>query len=273
MTHEQLRELLPAFALGALDVDEQREVSAHVATCGECAAEVAALGRVVEGIGLDAEPVTPPPALKGRVLARIENERAGKAASMSRMPVPQSPTARPLWAHGLALAASVALAVGASLYAWALRSEVVVLRQDVAATSDEAAKLRGELASLRRNWVEVTRAMDVLRAPDMLKVDLKGQANAPGANGRAFWSRTAGLTFTAGNLPALPEGRVYQLWTIKGTVATGAGVFTPDARGLASVTTTVAADAEMPDAFGVTIEPAGGSTTPTMPIVLVGASK
>lgn len=274
MTHEELRELLPAHALGALDVNDEREVAAHLETCVDCTAELATLGRVVSGIALDAAPVTPPPALKGRVLARIESERTGRAMAMERMPVarPAAP-AQPVWVQGFVLAASLMLAVGASLYAWSLRSELRVLRSDVAAMSEEAAKLRGELATLRTNWVEATKAMDVLRAPDMLKVDLKGQAGAEGASGRAFWSRTAGLTFTADNLPALPEGRVYQLWTIKGTVATGAGLFTPDARGAASVTTPVPAGAGAPDAFGVTVEPAGGSATPTMPIVMVGASK
>jgi len=274
MTHEQLRDLLPALSLGALDADERREVAAHVSTCAECAAELAALERVVDGIGLEAAPVTPPAALRGKVLARIEDERAGKVTAMSRMPVPaQIAQPRPLWAHGLALAASVAFAVGASLYAWALRSEIAILRQDVSATSDEASKLRGELATLRRNWVEVTKAMDVLRAPDMLKVDLKGQATLPSGTGRAFWSRSAGLMFTAEGLPALPQGKVYQLWTIRGSVATGAGTFVPDAAGAASVTAIVAAGAEVPDAFGVTIEPAGGSATPTMPIVMVGGTK
>jgi len=95
----------------------------------------------------------------------------------------------------------------------------------------------------------------------------------PSASGRAFWSRRAGLMFTAEGLTALPAGKVYQLWTIKGAVATGAGIFVPDAAGAASVTAAVAAGAPPPDAFGVTIEPAGGSATPTMPIVLVGASK
>jgi len=274
MTHEQLRDLLPALSLGALDADERREVAAHVSTCAECTAELAALERVVQGIALEAPPVTPPAALKGKVLARIEDERAGKVTAMSRMPVPaHMAQPRPLWAHGLALAASLALAVGASLYAWALKSEILILRQDVAATSEEASKLRGDLATLRRNWVEVTKAMDVLRAPDMLKVDLKGQATLPSGTGRAFWSRSAGLMFTAEGLPALPQGKVYQLWTIKGAVATGAGTFVPDAGGAASVTAIVAAGAEVPDAFGVTIEPAGGSATPTMPIVMVGGTK
>ncbi len=275
MTHDQLRDLLPALSLGALDADERRDVAAHVSTCAECAAELAALERVVAGVGLEGPPVTPPAALRGKVLARIEDERAGTVTPMARVPVqtPMRPPTRPLRTYGLALAASLALAVGASLYAWALRTEIALLREDVAAASGEAATLRGELASLRRNWVELTRVMNVLRAPDMLKVDLKGQATLPSGTGRAFWSRSAGLMFTAEGLPTLPPDRVYQLWTIKGAVATGAGTFVPDAAGAASVTASVAATAEVPDAFGVTIEPAGGSSTPTMPIVMAGGTQ
>ena len=204
----------------------------------------------------------------------LERVAAEPRSSMqARSPLPFAPKAerRSFSASRLALAASVTVAIGASFYALALRSEITSLRDSVATTAVEATRLRGELAQLRRNWVEVTRAMDVLKAPDMLKVDLKGQANMPGAAGRAFWSRTAGLMFTADRLPALPAGRVYQLWTITGTTATGAGTFTPDAQGAASVTAVVPPGAPVPDAFGVTIEPAGGSTTPTMPIVMVGA--
>jgi anti-sigma-K factor RskA len=273
MTHEELRDSLPAFALGALDADERHEVSAHLATCAGCAAELDRLGRVVEGIGLEATPVTPPAGLKHKVLERIANESRTPGQPRTRMVSMPLKARPPIWTRGLPLAASVILAAGATLYALAMRSELVTLRQDVAATTAEASRLRGELATLRRNWVEVTRAMNVLKAPDMLRVDLKGQTDAPAASGRAFWSRTAGLMFTADRLPALPAGRVYQLWTITGGAATGAGVFVPDATGAASVTSVVAADAPRPDAFGVTIEPAGGSATPTMPIVLVGASK
>jgi hypothetical protein len=173
----------------------------------------------------------------------------------------------------LALAASILVAAAASFYAFALRTEIRALRETVAASTAEATSLRAELITMRKNAVEVTRVINVLKAPDMLSVSLKGQGTMPDAAGRAFWSRTAGLMFTADRLPALPAGRVYQLWTITGTAATGAGTFTPDAQGAASVSGLVPAGAPKPDAFGVTIEPAGGSATPTMPIVMVGASK
>jgi len=271
MTHDELRESLPAFALGALDADERKMVAAHVETCDACTAELAELERVVVGIGLDGPPVSPPAGLRARVLERVANEPQSTAQTHAVLPFAPKTERRSFSASRLALAASVTIAIGASLYAFALRSEIASLRESVTTTGTEATRLRGELAQLRRNWAEVTRAMDVLKAPDMLKVDLKGQANMPGAAGRAFWSRTAGIMFTADRLPALAAGQVYQLWAITGTVATGAGTFTPNAQGAASVTSTIAPGAPMPDAFGVTIEPTGGSATPTKPIVMVGS--
>ncbi|HEX5070975.1 MAG TPA: anti-sigma factor [Vicinamibacterales bacterium] len=278
MTHDELRDSLPAFALGTLDADERQAVVAHLATCEACAAELAELERLVMGIGLDAAPVTPPPGLKARVMNRVAREQQTPAPAPAPVPfVPSQPRHdRPASSSSmmrLALAASALVAIAASFYAQSLRSEIRALRETVAAGSAEANSLRTEVLTLRKNWADVTRAMNVLKAPDMLKVDLKGQETMPGAAGRAFWSRTAGLMFTADGLPALRAGQVYQLWTITGTTATGAGTFTPDAQGAASVSAVVAPGAATPDAFGVTIEPTGGSATPTQPIVMVGSGK
>jgi anti-sigma-K factor RskA len=144
----------------------------------------------------------------------------------------------------LALAASVLIALGALYYAW----------------------------TLRRDVNELTQIVRIMQAPDLLRVDLKGQATASGAIGRAMWSRSGGLMFMADRLPPLPAGRVYQLWTITGTAATSAGLLTPDANGSAAIRVNVPASAPRPDAFGVTIEPAGGSPAPTLPIVLLGSA-
>jgi anti-sigma-K factor RskA len=112
----------------------------------------------------------------------------------------------------------------------------------------------------------------VLESGDLITVDLKGQERAAGATGRALWSRSRGLVFTAEGLPALPRDRVYQLWTISGSTPTSAGLLAPDATGHVTFTVAGGAGATRPDAFGVTIEPAGGSATPTLPIVLMGSA-
>jgi len=206
-----------------------------------------ALQRVADGIGLEAAPVTPPPALKSKVFQRIGVPMPAAGRDARDVIREFTPPARPSpWQRlmPLALAASVLIAAGALYYA----------------------------ATLRRDVTELTKLVRIMQAPDLVRADLKGQATASGAIGRAMWSRTAGMVFTADRLPRLPEGRVYQLWTITGTAATSAGLLAPDANGSATLRIDVRAGAPAPNAFGVTIEPAGGSPAPTLPIVLLGVA-
>jgi anti-sigma-K factor RskA len=69
-----------------------------------------------------------------------------------------------------------------------------------------------------------------------------------------------------------PEGKTYQLWLIpeKGAPMP-AGTFNPDERGNASIIMPKWEKAPPAKMFAVTIEPDGGSQTPTMPIIMAGA--
>lgn len=143
----------------------------------------------------------------------------------------------------LALAASIVLAVVAGGYALRLRDRV---------RSDES-------------------RIAVLAAPDVKRVDLAGQPAAPGAAAQAYWSRSRGMVFTASNLPALPAGRVYQLWVLTAQPAPiSAGLLKPDAAGRVNVVFETPADIPTPVAMAVTIEPDGGVPAPTGDKYLVG---
>jgi anti-sigma-K factor RskA len=108
----------------------------------------------------------------------------------------------------------------------------------------------------------------VLASTDVTRVDLAGQSAAPAAAGRAFWSPTQGVIFSA-DLPPAPAGRDYQLWVVTRGGPVSAGLLKPDLpRGLALVTGTLAAPD--PQALAVTLEPAGGVPAPTGPMYLVG---
>jgi anti-sigma-K factor RskA len=236
--HAEVREALAGYALDALDPVETAAVEAHLASCAECRAELADLQRVVAGMGLSAEPEMPPPGLKSRVLANA----LGRSVPARTGPVVSS--GRSWWRGpaGLAVAASLALAVAASLWAISLRSG---------------------LASLDRT-------VTILTAPDLHRVELKGQAGAPNAAGRAFWSTSRGLVFSAERLPALDAAHVYQLWTIHNGTPVSAGLLTVDRTGAAAHQSPPPPGATMPDAVAVSIEPAGGVSAPTGAIVLVG---
>jgi anti-sigma-K factor RskA len=82
-----------------------------------------------------------------------------------------------------------------------------------------------------------------------------------------------GLVLLATNLKPLPEGKTYELWVIpaNGKAPVPAGLFRPDAVGTANLVLPPLAAGIQAKAFGVTIENASGSDTPTSPIILSGA--
>jgi anti-sigma-K factor RskA len=71
-------------------------------------------------------------------------------------------------------------------------------------------------------------------------------------------------------LPQLEPGKVYQFWWIKGETPIGAETFTVDARGRAVVRVTSSGPPTDYNAMGITVEPEGGSLTPTTTPVMLG---
>lgn len=173
-------------------------------------------------------------------------------------------------AEWLAVAAALVLAVVSGAYAVWLRGQVASLRGDLARADAHAVDLDHTLADTRREAMTLSRYIDVMGAPDAVRVDLKGQAETPASAGRAFWSPSRGLIFHAERLPVLPRGRVYQLWVVTATAPVSAGLLTVGNAGSASFFTALLTNVPKAVAIAVTIEPAGGAPAPTGPKVLIG---
>ena len=117
MNCDEVRELGAAYALRALDPDEQQAVEAHLQEC-ELHAELAALRAAAHAMSITAPALDPPPDLRERIL------RGVAASAPAPAPLPQrQPAARGIRAP-YALAAALAL-LAAGLGAW-----VVVLLGD-----------------------------------------------------------------------------------------------------------------------------------------------
>jgi anti-sigma-K factor RskA len=88
-----------------------------------------------------------------------------------------------------------------------------------------------------------------------------------------YLADNGGLIFQANDLGQLAADKTYELWVIpaNGQAPIPAGLFRPDAAGSASVVLPPLHRGIPAKAFGVTIEKAEGSATPTAPILLVGA--
>ncbi len=268
--HDRYGELAGPFALGILSEDDRRVFEAHLAACPECRAEVRDAAMVAEALGHAVTPEAPPAQLRDRVLAAAR--AAAPAASPARVvPIAESrraaSPARRLEPWLLAAASIAAVAFG--LYALVLQSK---LRETDAALRSAQARLAAadtRVASLERASDESSRVALVASAPDAVRVDLAGQTAAPAARGRAFWSPSRGVALAADALPALPQGRVYQLWLVTADAKVSAGLLKPDASGRllgGSQTTGV-----RPVAIALTLEPEGGVPSPTGAMYLVGS--
>src|SRR5262249_54900798 len=142
----------------------------------------------------------------------------------------------------------------------------------------QAQRLRAELASVRNDAGRLVRTVNVLTSPDLLRVDLAGTPGAATATGRAFWSRSRGLLFTADRLPALEAGRIYQIWLVlPKQPPISAGLLRVDNAGSGTTLGAVPGTLEVPRSTNVTVaitnEPAAGSPGPTTPILLAGSAK
>lgn len=151
--------------------------------------------------------------------------------------------------------------VGTLLWALALQSQLDDRGEELRALREQVEQQQSQLAQVRGR-------------PDVTMLNVSATQEGPEtARGTLFYAPGSGQgTLTVSGLPAPPEGKVYQLWYIGGgrPVAEPGGTFTVDAQGngILPITEEVAPFQQV----GLTIEPRGGSQTPTLPVVAVGAN-
>jgi anti-sigma-K factor RskA len=243
------------YVLGGLTRAERDAFATHLASCAECRAEVRSLSAVTDALAHTAPQTDPQPALRARVL--------GSIARTVVVP-PRRAWHISLGVPWLAAAASLALAVALGAYTAALRARVGILEGQLRDAVDRAALTERQIADVRRAAADAQSQVAILVAPDVQRIDLAGQAAAPQAAARAFWSRSRGLVFTASNLPSLPTGKVYQLWVLSAQPAPiSAGLLRPNDGGRVNTTFDTPLDLPQPTGMAVTIEPEGGVATPT----------
>jgi len=205
--HEEMESTVAAWVLGALDPDEAESIRVHVAGCASCQQTAARLRRAARALPLEVEEVAPPPRLRERVLVAAAAARASSiptAPARRRVaPVPgrwKPVTTIPLGRLTTFAAAAVvllALLIG-------LVAGDIVGRSSIPPASTQVARF-----------------------------SLVGHGALTGAHGSVIDLKPDGVAlvdFTG--LPALPKGKVYELWLITaGGHPDAAAIFAPDAKG------------------------------------------
>ncbi len=170
-------------------------------------------------------------------------------------------TQRNKWIAYTGWAASVALLVG-SLW---LFTENQQLKEEIQISNTTNTNLEDQISKANESAEKMKALNAILRAENIESVALEGQSIAPNSFAKVFWNKKDQITYVdVAGLPAPPDGKVYQVWslTLDPLSPTNLGVledFNADENKVFMLTNT-----NNSQAFGITLEPEGGSDTPTL---------
>jgi anti-sigma-K factor RskA len=252
--HEQFADDLALLALGALQGDERVALEKHLEECSSCRRELERWRGDMALLALSSSGAAPPRRSRERLLKAIAKEpRAHKTSGR----------ARSLWTFLPWLATAALLLVAAFFWQQSDR-----LARQVARLQDQSAQQQAQLERAQE-------VVSTLTSTDALRITLVAAQAPPQPQGKAIYVRDrSSLIFLASNMPALPPQKAYELWLIPTNGAPiPAGLFKPDARGSATVIEPPLPAGVEAKAFAITVEPEQGSSTPTMPIVMMGAGE
>jgi anti-sigma-K factor RskA len=235
--HDQILEMLPAYALGCLDEDEAELVSEHIATCTKCNGQFLEYRITVDAMAYGAPAVYPPDSLEQKLMQRIQT--TAKIPSVSQ-PATKHRKLKSLWQSLSPAWAFASLALIVSL-------SVINLLQ-----WHHTQKLHKEIAV------------------ELLVLKMKGTQRAPKGDGTFVISqdRKKGV-LVASDLPIPNENQQYQLWMKKNGRQVNGGVFSVTPTGYAVVEIQSKESLSNFRSFEITLEPVGGSPTPSDYIVMV----
>ena len=237
MTCQELEDLFELYALGALESAEKSEIDAHLARgCDKCQHALSAALALNAGVLSFVPAVKPRRRLKRRLLTSVGVHY-------------------PSWAWVWAVGAVSLLVVAA----W--------LGFEERGRTFELAAARRALIDSNSERDRLTQALQFLSDPQTVPASFgKGQTAPP--RGYVFLHPQMGVLLIASNLPAAGPGKTYEMWVIpKDGAPRPAGLFQSDGmRALYILNGPV--DLSMIGTVAVTLEPAAGSATPTMPILI-----
>ena len=267
----EVTDLAPLFVTGALADEEAAAVRAHLADCPEAHDEFALLGGTAAYLAQLPEPLEPPAGLEARLMTAVQADLAARTRADTDVAPAETPTVAPQpIIASTALSSPTLISLDAerarrrrSIRRFLLAAAAVVLVVALAGTN---VLLRGQLSDAHEQARLLRDAVAAAGQPGATVASVSGTDAQPRASGFVVLSPDKSGFLVVDGMAPLPAGQVYEAWTIAGGAPQPAGVATPTD----GLVVFLLAPTEPVQVVALTIEPAGGSQTPTMPIQAAG---
>jgi anti-sigma-K factor RskA len=242
--------ILELYVYGLLTESENDEVALKAKENSEIRSEIVAIEKSIVSLSSSFSPFLS--------AANFEKIREKLELKYTKV-IPLQPKTN--WVQYVGWAAAIVLLVGIGFQ----YNQLDQTTTQVANSNSEKVKLEQELNTLTIQNKAAETSLAIIRDVNNTVVPLGGQAVAPESSAKVYWNKETQVVYVdAAGLPEPPKGMVYQVWALKLNPLTPTSIglldkFDSNSQRMFAVSNT--GDAE---AFGITLEPAGGSLSPTM---------
>jgi len=244
--------ILESYVAGQLSAEENLRVAELANTHLEIKTEIDAIEDAIVMLAAKSSMIT----------AKPYDLLASKMSTTARNTIRSSNIAPNPWFSYIGWAASILLLVGLfSLF---------ITYQDTAELLEKTTKdkisLEQNINATQDSLKTTQNFLEIIRDKNSMAIVLGGQEIAPNSYAKVYWNKIEKKVFVdAVGLPTPPIGFVYQVWSLKLSPT-----LTPTSLGILPITSNnttmpiALSNTSKSEAFGITLEPAGGSSTPTL---------
>ncbi len=246
--------LLELYVCGALSPEESIEISKKLHEHPEIKSEVEQIESALQYLGTAVAPYNPEELLDS-IKQKLKNMDHSIPVIVAK------PKRTTNWTAYIGWAACIILAIGLL----ALFQKNHSLRTELRAVAIKNVQIEQEIENVRKSSEKTKQLLGILRDYDLTRVPLKGQKIAPDVFVNILWDQKENRAFIdAKDLPEPPPGKVYQVWSLTLDPLTPTSIGLLDQFEEDENKIFVLNNPNNSEAFGITLEPAGGSTSPTM---------
>lgn len=249
-------DILERYVLGQATAQEEQLMSCLIKIYPEIVEEREQIERVIQKLA-DAGAVQPNAKVKEAIMKKVAQTKQEEVESAEKAPKVISMYST--WAVAASVAILMACFFGYRYFTAANQyqdtvAQVAVLEQEQAEREEAMAKTTAKLAFVMNASTQ--------------KIVLNGTDFRPEAKATVFWNtENKQVVLDNSSLAELEPDQQYQLWRLVDGVPIDMGVFDAADESMLEMKQAIAADA-----FAITIEPKGGSESPTLEkMVVVGA--
>jgi hypothetical protein len=274
MTCDEVRDLAPLYAAGALGPAEEAAVREHMLTCPLAHDEIAEFGAAAQALLETVEPAEPSAGLRERILAAAAADLAEGRHPAASAPIVSTAAAAPIAttaAASLQRQVPAPIAIASRRHNLRLWVALAVAAVVIVVLGGAGLRLQRELDSAQAYRDGIAAALSLAIQPGSQTVLLA--ADDGSVSGLGVVGADGTVKIAMRGLPETTGSQVYTAWSIRGSDApVPIGEFPVSGAGTAVVTAYLQQPAPGV-VLALTLEPHAGATTPTLPIVAKGVAR